>query len=95
MEQDLKTINAWLKYSDLKVNVNKTELCILHKKDTTNVKINIGETTVTSGNFMNVLGVALDSKLKWGKYVSRVISRANGALNALKLWSCPITESVT
>ena len=89
MEQDLKTINAWLKESDLKV---KTELCILHKKDTTNVKINIDESTVTSGNFMNVLGVALDLKLNWGKHVSRVISRA---LNAFKLWSCLITESVT
>ena len=85
VEKSLETITKWLKKSGLKVNQDKTDLCLFYKHDTAPIKIKIGDSILQTKNEINVLGVLFDSKLKWSNHVSKVITKANKALNAIKL----------
>jgi hypothetical protein len=85
MEKTLEVITKWLKKSELKVNNEKTDLCLFYRQDTTQVIIKVGETSIKSKSEINVLGVLFDSKLQWTNHVCRVIQKADRALNAIKL----------
>ena len=85
MEKKLEMITKWLKESGLKVNENKTELCLFHRNDTQTITINLQNQMITSRKSMNVLGVEFDSKLNWSQQVTNTIVKSNKALCALKL----------
>ena len=85
MENKLTLITEWLKGSGLKVNEQKTELCLFYRKDTPQIEINLNNVTIQSETVMNVLGVLFDSKLTWSNHVSKQINKANKALHAIKL----------
>ena len=59
----LNTISKWLKDSGLKINENKTELCLFHRNDHAPLSITINGINLTSKSTMNVLRVQFDSKL--------------------------------
>ena len=85
MEKSLEAITKWLKKSGMKVNQEKTELCLFYKNDTAGISLRLHNVLVKSKKEINVLGVMFDSKLQWHCHVSKVIHKANRALNAIKL----------
>ena len=85
MEKTLEMITKWLKDSGLKVNENKTELCLFHRNDTQKISINIQGQLIYSKKSMNVLGVIFDTKLNWSDQVANAIIKSNKALCAIRL----------
>ena len=85
MEAKLKTIIKWLNDSGLKVNEQKTEICIFFRKDTPQANFVVNNVTVKSKDHINVVGVTFDSKLTWAIQVSNQINKSNSALHAIKL----------
>ena len=85
MERSLDSITKWLIQSGMKVNNNKTEICLFYKNDVAPVTIVVDNTAVKSKSTINILGVLFDCKLQWGHHVNQVIHKANKALNAIKL----------
>ena len=75
VEKSLDTIMKWLKKSGLKVNQDKTDLCLFFKHDTAPIIIKIGDSILQTKREINVLGVLFDSKLKWPNHVSKVITK--------------------
>ena len=73
IEIKLKIIIKWLTDSGLKVNEQKTELCLFYRRDTPPIEITIGNDILKSKTEMNVLGVIFDSKLTWSSHVSKQI----------------------
>ena len=61
MEIKLKNIMKWLTDSGMKVNENKTELCLFHKRDTTPITLNLNGKLILSKKTINILGVISDS----------------------------------
>ena len=84
-ESKLKLILKWLTDSRLKVNENKTELCLFYRKDTHPIEITLNNTIIPSQSSMNVLGVIFDSKLNWSKQVSQATQKAKKSLHAIKM----------
>ena len=84
-EHKLTTITKWLKDSGLKINENKTELCLFHKNDHAPVTISLNNITLTSKPSINVLGVQFDSKLSWYEQVNKSINKAKKAYHAINL----------
>ena len=76
---------GWLRDSGMKVNSDKTELCIFHNNDVKKQKITIDTETITSKTFINVLGVTFDSKLNWQIHVDNTIKKCNKTLHAINL----------
>jgi hypothetical protein len=81
----LKVILQWLKKSGIKVNEEKTELCIIHRNMPAQVNVRIGNSLVKSKNEINVPGVLFDSRLQCSNHIDKAIVKANKALNAIKL----------
>lgn len=85
MQKSLEAITKWLKKSGLKVNENKTELCLFYRKDHLPINIVFNNVTVKSQKTINVLGVIFDSKLQWSNQVCNVIKKAKKAQHAIML----------
>ena len=76
---------TWLTNSGMKVNKAKTDVCLFHRGDTTQVSLNINGNIVKSNNKINILGVIFDSKMQWSDHIVHAIKRATCALNAIRL----------
>ena len=83
LEATLSIISKWLKGSGLKVNDNKTEVCLFSKRDRANTSVTINEELITTKKEIGVLGIVFDSKLHWGPQVTKTILKATKALNAI------------
>ena len=78
-------MTKWLRDSGLKVNEEKTEMCLFHRYDHHPITIVLNGKQIMSSNRMNVLGVTFDSKLQWGDHISSTVKKANTALHAIRL----------
>ena len=74
----------WLKQSGLKVNGDKTELCIFTRTDMAPVTLSINNSQITSKSSMNILGVQFDSN-NWAKHVNKAINKSKKALHAIRI----------
>ena len=84
MEKSLEAITKWLKKSGLKVNEDKTEICLFHRHIQVNCDVNVNGIILHSKTSMNVLGVMFDSRLNWADHVSNAIRKTNRALYCIK-----------
>ena len=75
MQTSLEAIVKWLRQSGLKVNEDKTELCLFHRNDTRMITLQINNTNIRSTPQINVLGVTFDSKMQWNEQVSKTIKK--------------------
>jgi hypothetical protein len=74
-----------VKKSGLKVNNDKTELCLFYRQDTAQVNICIGNIVIKSKSEIIFLSVLFDSQLQWTNHISKVILKADRSLYAIKL----------
>jgi hypothetical protein len=81
----MERIIKWLKNSGLKVNDAKTEVCLFSRTDVRPIKLTINGIELTTKKSMNVLGVHFDTKLNWQTHMQSTITKANKALQAIKL----------
>jgi len=84
---EAKVIRAehWMSGSGLKVNMEKTELIVFHRHDTSEGTINFNGTLIKSKNEIKVLGVLFDTRLNWERQVENAITGAGRALQGVKL----------
>jgi hypothetical protein len=85
MKKAIESITKWLRDSGLSVNKSKTEVCSFHKREMRVFTLIIDGTSIKTQNDMNILGVTFDTRLQWEKQVAGTITRANKALNAIRL----------
>ena len=84
-ETKMYLITKWLKDSGLKINEEKTELCLFHRTDRAPIRITLNGQPIISKTSINVLGVQFDSKLTWSEQVNKSINKSKKALHAIKL----------
>ena len=85
MQSSLEAIVKWLRQSGLKVNEDKTKLCLFHRNDTRMITLQINNIHIRLTPQINVLGVTFDPKMQWNEQISKTIKKANKALLAIKL----------
>ena len=95
MQTKLELITSWLRDSGLKVNENKTEVCLFHRKDQPLITLTLNGNILKSKDNMNVLGVAFDCKLNWQIQVQKVITKAKSNLHAIQLIRNHFTKKET
>ena len=81
MHKSLEAITKWLKKSGLKVNENKTEICLFHRLPQNCITLTVNGFPLQSKQNMNVLGVLFDSKLQWCDHIAQTIKKSNSALH--------------
>jgi hypothetical protein len=76
LQFQVQKVQKWLTSSGLNVNVEKTEIVIFHKTDTTTSSIKINEIEIQTKKQMSVLEVMFDSKLEWSLQVENSVRKA-------------------
>ena len=85
MKNALENVIKWFKDSGLKVNDEKTDMCVFYRNDTPPIKIVINTIEIISSKTINVLGVLFDQKLNWQPHVQKAIKKSKQALQAIRL----------
>ncbi len=85
LQFQVQKVQKWLTGSGLKVNVEKTEIVIFHKKDTATTSIKLNEVEIHTKKQMSVLGVIFDSKLEWSLQTENSARKARSALQGLRI----------
>lgn len=71
---------SWFEYNHMKANPGKCHL-LLSKKDP--IDVLIGDAKVTSSSYEKLLGINIDSELKFDKHVSEICHKVSQKINAL------------
>jgi hypothetical protein len=85
MEKSLESLTKWWKKSGLKVNSNKTKLCLFYKNDIAPITITLDGVPIKSANNIYVFGLLFDAKLSWTPHIYNTIAKASKSLNTLNL----------
>jgi hypothetical protein len=83
---------SWLASSGLKVNLEKTELTIFHRHDTSSANIKVKDIVVNSSSTLKVLGIVFDNRLQWDKQVEKVTRETRRSLQGLNIIKRHFTE---
>ena len=65
IKHKISRVSDWLTKSGLKINDQKTEICIFHRNEKTSLTINKNESEIKTTNQMTILGIIFDSNLTW------------------------------
>ena len=74
------------------MNLEKTELTVFHRHDTSAAEIRVKDITVKSLPVLKVLGILFDNRLQWDKQVEKVTKEARRSLQGLKIIKRHFTE---
>ena len=66
-------VMRWMSSSGLKINESKTEICIFHRSQTITMDVIIDNTSLTSKDTINILGIVFDCNLKWNQHYSKTL----------------------
>ena len=74
----------WFKGNQLTLNLDKT-VCLLfsNQKDPEEITINIGNSALTSSEYVKFLGVWIDRQLNWNKHISTLIVKLKQNIHLL------------
>jgi hypothetical protein len=66
------------------VSQSKTETGLFFKQDCLPIKLNLGDTSITTKKSVNILGLTFNSKLQWSNHVATVTLKANCSIYVVK-----------
>ena len=89
VNSELVKISNWLNLNKLSLNTAKTKAMVFHtaQREVCKPHLKIENHTIEFVDSFNLLGIVIDSKLKWGHHIdniSKKISRTSGIINKLK-----------
>ncbi len=85
LQEKIIASEHWLASLGLKVNLEKTELTIFHRHDTSSASIKVKDIVVNSSSTLKVLGILFDNRLQWDKQVEKVTKDTRRSLQGLKI----------
>ena len=91
-KRKIVAVSCWLKKSGLKINDQKTEICIFHRKEKASATIKINNNDIKTSNQITILGIIFDSNLTWDLQYNNAIKEANHNLYAIKIISKYFTK---
>jgi ribonucleases P/MRP protein subunit RPP40 len=82
LQQDLETINEWVKLNKMSLNVNKCKaMCFSRKQNKSTMTLKIMGTSLEEVDSYKYLGVTLHEKMNWTQQVERISRKATKNLN--------------
>ena len=82
IKNKINRVSSWLTGSGLKINDQKTEICIFHRKEKLSLTIIINNNEIRTTNHMTILGIIFDSNLAWDLQYNHSIREANHNLTS-------------
>jgi hypothetical protein len=88
LEEDLSRAVTWVEDSRLSINDDKTEIMFIGKKcdikNTLHLTVSFNNKPIKRVDSMKILGVVIDSNLKWDKQLAKVSNSCNYSMSLLR-----------
>ena len=84
LSHDLQNVIEWFKLNSMKANPDKFQFMVLGKNKPEFVSINIDGNLIKSSSEVVLLGITIDSELKFRKHIDELCKRASFKLHALQ-----------
>ena len=97
VEHTVATAHSWFNDNCLKINPDKTYVTLIksnRRRSTGEFAVNFGDVTINPSPVVKVLGMAVDSGLKFDSHISSVIRRCYATLGGLSKMTGKLPESV-
>ena len=83
LETNSKKAIQWFKENYMKLNEDKCKLIICGKKNE-NISVKVGSAEIWEEQFVTLLGICIDNKLSFDKYISKIVKKANGKIAVIQ-----------
>ena len=90
LENDSTNALNWFKNNYMKLNTDKCKLIVAGRKDH-EVSIKVGESEIKENKEVDLLGIIVDNKLNFSKYLNKEIKKANSKLIAIRRYQHLLT----
>ena len=84
LENDTNTAIKWFTDNYMNANAEKFQSMIFDRKGNIDTKLTVGNIELNSEDSIKILGINLDSKLKFDSHISTLSKRASQQINVLK-----------
>ena len=81
---DLKNVLYWFQVNSLKANPGKFQFMILGDKKNNTFVLNIHDNEIKNSSEVELLGITIDSQLKFKKHIDNLCRKASYKLHALR-----------
>ena len=92
IESDSEKAISWFNDNDMDANADKFQFLAMDRNGLVPSSISVQGHTIPSCDNINVLGITLDSKLKFNEHISKICTKASRQINALKRISKHLNE---
>ena len=92
IERDSETAISWFRDNYFDVNSDKFQGMVMDKSGKIDISLSIDGNTLTSSSHIDVLGVTLDSKLRFDIHINQICNKVARQINALRRVSKYLNE---
>ena len=73
---------SWFKTNQMVVNASKFQVILFGLNSNENIVLEVGGCSIDFANSVTLLGVTIESKLKFSQHVSKICQKANNKISA-------------
>ena len=92
LEEDMSQAISWFKTNQMVANLSKFHVMLLGLKTDDNIVLDIGKVSIDVVSSVKLLGITIDSKLKFDQHVAQLCQKANNKISAFSRVSSYLNE---
>ena len=92
LEQDMSQAISWFKTNPMVANPSKFQVMLLGLKTDDSIVLDIGNVSIDVVSSVKLLGITIDSKLKFDQHVAKLCQKANNKISAFSRISHYLNE---
>ncbi len=82
LEQDMSQAISWFKTNQMVANSSKFQVMLLGLKTNDSIVLDIGNFSIDVVNSVKLLGITIDSRLKFDQHVAKLCQKGNNKISA-------------
>ena len=88
LEEDMSKSMSWFKTNQIFLNTSKFQVMLFGLNINENIILEVGRCSFDVANNVTLLGITIDSKLKFDKHVSNICLKTNSKISAFsRVWN--------
>ena len=82
LEEDMSKSMSWFTTNQIVLNASKFQVILFGLNSNENIILEVGGCSIDVANSVTLLGVTIESKLKFSQHVSKICKKANSKISA-------------
>ena len=92
LQEDMSQAISWFKTNQMVANPSKFQVMLLGLRTDDNIALDIGNVSIDVVSSVKLLGITIDSKVKFAQHVANLCQKANNKISAFSRVSSYLNE---